>query len=137
MKFGTIFWNDTEGAVRNVAVSYRGKQFGFKNKVSQELEFDFLVTNELVNVDCEGDWRSCRALTFVSPMVGAGEEKKSGADLPVEAAVAAEIQGAAVPAGSYLIVRWRREPTANGAALAIDDVAVSFESPSSFVIIVR
>jgi hypothetical protein len=112
-------------------------QFGFRNKVSQEMEFDFLVTNELVNVNCAGSWQSCRALNFLSPIVDAGEEKKSGADLPEKVVVSADIPDSTVPAGFYLIVRWRREPAVNAAALAIDDLAVTFESPSSFVIIVR
>ena len=135
--FGAAFANDTEGMVRKVSVRYRGLQFGFRNDVEQKLEFDFLVTNELANVDCAGDWKSCPALAFASPVVGAGDAKKSGEDLPVAVEVESEIQGSAVPPGSYLVVRWRRGPAVNGAALAVDDVAVSFESPSSFVIIVR
>jgi hypothetical protein len=65
--FGTAFANDTEGMVRKVSVRYRGLQFGFRNDVEQKLEFDFLVTNELANVDCVGDWKSCPALAFASP----------------------------------------------------------------------
>ena len=52
--FGTAFANDTEGMVRKVSVLYRGLQFGFWYEVEQKLEFDFLVTNELANVDCAG-----------------------------------------------------------------------------------
>ena len=84
--YGLAFRNDTEFAVRRIAVGYDGMQFGFKNAVTQELVFECLVTNEPVSVAADGPWTECANLTYRTT-----KDKESGLasgkDLPVATAL--------------------------------------------------
>jgi hypothetical protein len=95
------------------------------------------VTNELVSVDAEGDWHVCEDLTYWTLNdVDSGLE--SGKDLPVATQVAAELPEINVLKDSYLLLRWRRSAVSSAAAIAIDNVTVSFVVQSRpMVIVVR
>ena len=75
-------------------------------------------------------------MTFQTPAVGRGEELKSGADLPWEVPVSGALSGAVVHPGEVMLVRWRRERAKNAAALAIDDVRLSFQKLDGTTVIV-
>jgi hypothetical protein len=135
--YGLAFKNDTAFQVRKISVRYDGMQFGFRNAGPQDLAFEFLVTNELASVAADGPWTECADLTYRTP-----ESKESGLasgkDLPVPTAMAADIFGATVPNDCYFMIRWRRSATTSAAAIAIDNVAVSFTvQPRPMAIVVR
>lgn len=127
--FGLAFLNDTDFPARKVSVKYDCVQFGFRNLQEQELVFEYLATNELVSAAASGNWMACEALAGktvrdnVSGLV-------SGEDLPVAATVSAEIPGLRVPRDGYLVIRWRRAPVSNAAAMGVDDLEVAFEVQS-------
>jgi len=135
--YGLSFHNDTAFSVRKIAVRFDGMQFGFKNKEVQELVCEYLVTNELVSVSADGDWRVCDDLTyFTSKDNTSGLE--SGEDLPVATEISAEITDANIAKDGYFMLRWRRSATSNAAAMAIDNVSVAFTVQSRpLTIVVR
>ena len=100
-------------------------QFGFKNSGTQELVFEYLVTNELVSVAADGLWTECTNLAYRT-----SKDKESGLssgnDFPVTTVLSSDIIGVTVPSDSYLMIRWRRSSTTYAAAMAIDNVAVGF-----------
>lgn len=135
--YGLSFRNDTAFSVRKIAVRFDGMQFGFKNKEMQELACEYLVTNELVSVVVDGDWRVCDDLTYITAKDNTSG-LESGKDLPVATEISAEITDASIPNGSYFMLRWRRSATSNAAAMAIDDVSVAFTvQPRPLTIVVR
>lgn len=134
---GVVFVNDLSVELDEFALSYVGLQFGFQNKAEQYIECEWLVTNELVSVAAEGAWRSEPDLVFRTPAVGLGETLKGGTDLPRGGAVSAALRGLRLRPGEYLLLRWRREQVTNAAALAIDDVRLSFRRkarPTVFIL---
>jgi hypothetical protein len=135
--YGLAFKNDTPFSVRKVTVGYDGAQFGFKNEGVHELLCECLVTNELVAVAEDGDWHSCAELKFCTTKdVNSG--LKSGSDLPVVTSVSAEVSGVRIPRDSYFMIRWHRNATTHAAAMAIDNVVVSFEAePHPMTIVIR
>jgi hypothetical protein len=127
--YGLAFRNDTAFSARRVTVGYDGMQFGFKNSGTQELVCECLVTNELVTVAADGAWMECADLAYsTSKDIASG--LNSGDDLPVVTPLAADIIGLSVPKDCYFLLRWRRSASMNGAAMAIDNVSVSFVSQS-------
>ena len=135
--YGLSFRNDTPFSVKKVTARFDGMQFGFRNKEVQELVCEYLVTNELVSVVADGDWCICGDLTcFTAKNNTSGLE--SGNDLPVATEISAEIADASIPSDCYFMLRWRRSATSNAAAMAIDNVSVSFTvQPRPLVIVVR
>lgn len=125
--YGVAFCNDTPGDMRKVALRYDGVQFGFKNTGEQTLQCEWLVTNEEVSVVAPGDWHTCDALRFTTPVVGGGG-LEGGKDLPVSSEYSVDDLGVKVPRGSRLLVRWRRTAATSAAAMAIDNIEVAFES---------
>ncbi|MGN0847328.1 MAG: hypothetical protein ACI4RA_08095 [Kiritimatiellia bacterium] len=123
---GAAFVNDQSAVLDEFSLAYVGRQFGFKNKEAQTIAVEWLVTNRLVSVWAEGDWRQEEALAFTTPAVGLGEELKSGEELPLEQRVAGTLEKAVLRPGEVLLVRWRRQRITYSAALAIDDVRLSF-----------
>ena len=123
--------------MRKIAVRFDGVQFGFKNKEVQELVCEYLVTNELVSIVADGDWRVCDDLTyFTSKDNTSGLE--SGKDLPVATEISAEITDASIPNDWHFMLRWRRSAISNAAAMAIDNVSVTFTVQSRpLTIVVR
>ena len=135
--YGIAFKNDTAFEVRKIAIGYDGMQFGFKNTGTQELVFEYLVTNELVSVAADGLWTECTNLAYRT-----SKDKESGLssgnDFPVTTVLSSDIFGATVPSDSYLMIRWRRSSTTYAAAMAIDNVAVGFTVPAKpMTIVVR
>lgn len=127
--YGLAFKNDTPFSARKISVNYDGVQFGFKNNAQQELLCECLVTNELVALSVEGDWRSCDELTFRTSR-DSESGLKSGEDLPVVTAISSDVVGMIVPKDFYFMIRWRRTAVVSAAAMAIDNVVVSFEVQS-------
>lgn len=125
LAYGLAFKNDTAFAIRKIAIGYDGMQFGFKNAGTQELAFEYLVTNELVSVAAEGIWTECANLTYRTT-----KDKESGLasgkDFPATTALSSDIAGATIPKDCYFIMRWRRSPTTYAAAMAVDNVTVAF-----------
>lgn len=123
--YGIAFRNDTVFPARKISVKYDGMQFGFRNSVRQVLVCECLVTNELVSVAADGAWMECADLAY-----GTSKDRESGLnsgeDLPVVTALAADIAGISVPKDYYFLLRWRRSAVSNGAAMAIDNLSVSF-----------
>jgi hypothetical protein len=79
----------------------------------------------------------CADLSY-STSHGNGSGLVSGKDLPVVTPLAADIAGISVPKDHYFLIRWRRSTVSNGAAMAIDNLAVSFEVQSRpMTIVVR
>ena len=135
--YGLAFRNDTAFNVRRISVNYDGVQFGFKNSEQNELVCECLVTNELVSVAVEGNWHPYDGLTFRTTKDNTSG-LASGEDQPVVTAVSSEVIGANVPKDSYFMIRWRRTAVSSAAAMAIDNVAVSFEVQSRpMTIVVR
>ena len=135
--YGLAFRNDTAFTARRISVKYDGVQFGFKNKDVQELVCECLVTNELVSVVAEGDWHVCEDLTYRT-LNDNSSGLVSGKDLPVATRVVAELPEINVLKDSYLLLRWRRSAVSSAAAIAIDNVTVSFVIQSRpMVIVVR
>ena len=130
--FGLAFWNDTAFAVRKVAIAYDGVQFGFGNESAQELLCECLVTNELVSVAAEGDWRLCEELNFITPVFSSESEQ------PVATAISSEVHGISISKDDYFVLRWRRAATSSAVAMAIDNLSVSFAvQPRPMTIVVR
>jgi hypothetical protein len=123
--YGIAFRNDTVFSARKVSVKYDGIQFGFKNSVQQTLVCECLVTNELVSVAADGAWMECADLSY-STSHDNESGLVSGKDLPVVTPLAADIVGLSVPKDHYFLIRWRRSAVSNGAAMAIDNLSVSF-----------
>jgi hypothetical protein len=127
--YGLAFKNDTAFSVRKVSVRYDGMQFGFKNSGAQVLICECLVTNELVSVVADGAWMECADISYST-----SKDKESGLDsgndLPVATPIGADIFGVDIPKDSYLLLRWRRSAISNAAAMAIDNLTVSFEVQS-------
>jgi hypothetical protein len=135
--YGLSFRNDTEFSVRKIAVRFDGMQFGFKNKEVQELVCEYLVTNELVSVVADGNWRVCDDLTYYTSK-GNTSGLESGKDLPVATEISAEITDASIPNDWHFMLRWRRSAISNAAAMAIDNVSVTFTVQSRpLTIVVR
>ena len=135
--YGLSFRNDTEFSVRKIVVHFDGMQFGFKNKEVQELICEYLVTNELVSVAVDGDWRVCDNLTYVTSKDNTSG-LESGEDLPVATEISAEITDVSIAKDGYFMLRWRRSATSNAAAMAIDNVSVAFTVQSRpLTIVVR
>ena len=133
---GVAFTNDLRTVFAGFSLTYGGRQFGFKNTEEQRIEVEWLVTNRLVSACAEGDWRREEVLTFRTPAVGRGEELTSGAHLPLEESVSGALRGAVVHPGEVMLVRWRRERAKNAAALAIDDVRLSFQKRDGTTVVV-
>lgn len=125
--YGLSFVNDTAFSVRKIAVGFDGMQFGFNNNEVQDMFCEYLVTNELASVAVDGDWRICDSLTYRTTK-DSESGLTSGVDMPVATALSAEIPDINVPAGSYFMIRWRRNAVSNSAAMAIDNVSVVFTS---------
>ena len=124
--FGLAFENDTSAPARNVTVRCDAVQFGFRNRDEQSIACEFLVTNALVPVVALGAWRACPALTCRTSR-DASSGLVGGRDPPVVTSLPDVALDVPVPPASFLLLRWRRTASANAAALAIDNVAVSFE----------
>ena len=135
--YGLSFRNDTAFSVRKIVARFDGMQFGFKNKEVQELVCEYLVTNELVSVAVDGDWRVCDGLTYVTSKDNTSG-LESGKDLPVTTKISAEITDVSIAKDGYFMLRWRRSATSNAAAMAIDNVSVAFTVQSRpLTIVVR
>ena len=135
--YGLSFVNDTMFSVRKIAVRFDGMQFGFRNKDEQELVCECLVTNELVSVVADGDWRVCSELTYRTTKDNASG-LESAVDMPVVTAVSAELMDVCVPKDCYFMLRWRRSAVSNAAAIAVDNASVSFTVQSRpLTIVVR
>ena len=135
--YGLSFRNDTAFSVRKIAVRFDGMQFGFKNKETQELVCECLVTNELVSVASDGDWRACDNLTYFTAKDNTSG-LESGKDFPVATEISAEITDVNIPNDCYFMLRWRRSATSNAAAMAIDNLSVAFTVQSRpLTIVVR
>ena len=133
--YGLAFRNDTEFSIRKISVGFDGMQFGFRNTAVQSLVFEYLVTNELVSVATAGPWVGCPDLAYRTT-----KDYSSGLTngYPVATALSSDIFGATVPKDCYFMMRWRRAATTFAAAMAIDNVAVSFTVQSRpLVIVVR
>lgn len=133
---GVAFTNDLRTAFDGFSLAYGGRQFGFKNTEEQQIEVEWLVTNRLVSACAEGDWRWEKALMFRTPAVGRGGELQSGADLPLGVSVSGTLERAVVRPGEVMLVRWRRARARNAAALAIDDVRLSFRKRDGTTVLV-
>lgn len=133
---GVAFTNDLRTVFDGFSLAYEGRQFGFRNTEEQRIEVEWLVTNRLVSACAEGDWRREEALTFRTPAVGRGEELKSGADLPLGVSVSGTLERAVVRPGEVMFVRWRRVRATNAAALAIDDVRLSFRKRDGTTVLI-
>lgn len=133
---GVAFTNDLRTAFDGFSLAYGGRQFGFKNAEEQRIEVEWLVTNRLVSACAEGNWRREEALAFGTPAVGRGGELQSGTDLPLEMPVSGTLTRAVVRPGEVMLVRWRRMRAANAAALAIDDVRLSFRKRDGTTVLV-
>ena len=135
--YGLSFRNDTAFSVRRIVARFDGMQFGFRNKEVQELACEYLVTNELVSVAVDGDWRVCDDLTYKTAKDDTSG-LESGKDLPVATEISAEIMDANIPKDCYFVFRWRRSAISNAAAMAIDNVSVAFTVQSRpLTIVVR
>ena len=135
--YGLSFVNDTMFSVRKIAVRFDGMQFGFRNKDEQELVCECLVTNELVSVVADGDWRVCSELTYRTTKDNASG-LESAVDMPDVTVVSAELMDVCVPKDCYFMLRWRRSAVSNAAAIAVDNVSVSFTVQSRpLTIVVR
>ena len=135
--YGLAFRNDTAFGVCRITVGYDGVQFGFNNSEPHELLCECLVTNELVSVATEGNWLPYDELTFRTT-----KDKTSGLvseeDPPVVTAISSDVSDMSVPRDSYFMIRWRRTAVVSAAAMAIDNVAVSFEiQPRPMTVVVR
>ena len=123
--YGIAFRNDTAFPVRKISVAYDGMQFGFRNTGPQDLAFEYLVTNDLASVAATGDWTGCANLTYRTTRDTTSAPASDG-DIPVATALSSDISGATVPKDGYFVIRWRRSATTSAAAMAIDNVTVSF-----------
>jgi hypothetical protein len=123
--YGLSFRNDTAFAVNGVNVKFDAMQFGFKNTTEQVLEFEYLVTNELVSIAAPGSWQSCDDLAFVTQK-DANSGLKGGEDPPWTTEISSDVDDVKIPTDGYLLLRWRRPAASNAAAMAIDNVSVSF-----------
>ena len=135
--YGLAFRNDTAFAARKISIRYDGVQFGFRNDGVHELVCECLVTNELVSVADDGDWRQCDGLLFRTTK-DRYSGLDSGKDLPAVTNLSAEVFGASVPEEWYFMLRWRRSAVPSAAAMAIDNIEVSFTvQPRPMTVVVR
>jgi hypothetical protein len=123
--YGLCFKNNTPVTQRKIVVKYDGIQFGFRNTTVQELVCEYLVTNELVSIVSDGDWKTCEELLYRTSK-DSSSGLKGGVDSPVSTALSAELCEMKIPQDSYFMIRWRREPGTNSAAVGIDNLSVSF-----------
>ena len=133
---GVAFTNDLRTVFDGFSLAYEGRQFGFRNTEEQRIEVEWLVTNRLVSACAEGNWRREDSLMFRTPAVGRGGELQSGADLPLGGSASGTLERAVVRPGEVMLVRWRRARATNAAALAIDDVRLSFRKRDGTTVLV-
>jgi hypothetical protein len=123
--YGLVFRNETPYAVETLSIRYDGVQCGFRNETAQALFCEYRVAPLWEDLADAGDWCTPAALTFETPATAASG-LVNGADFLVRPACGADGCEVALPPGGYLLLRWRRPPAVKGAALAIDNVVVSF-----------
>lgn len=123
---GLALTNDTPRRLRDFTLAYTGRQYGFKNTVPQALTVEWRVGDASDPLDAVGSWRTSEALTFTTPAVGRGAELVSGSSPPLEARVSGPLDALTLAPGAVLWLRWRRARVTNAAALAIDDIHLSW-----------
>lgn len=137
--WGVAFSNDTANVIDLTDISFAAEQWGFKNTVTQSVNFAYLVTNELVDVVCESDrWISDEAWRFETPHAdGVNRDPPQIGDRTMPIGV--DCHGVAIRPGEVLILRWDftrpKSQTGSSAMLGIDDVDVGFSRhKANFVI---
>ena len=137
--WGVAFSNDTANVIDLTDISFAAEQWGFKNTVTQSVNFAYLVTNELVDVVCEsGRWISDESWRFETPHAdGVNRDPPQIGDRAMPIVV--DCHGVAIRPGEVLILRWDfsrpKNQTGSSAILGIDDIDVGFSRhKANFVI---
>jgi hypothetical protein len=134
--YGLSFKNDTAYLIEQMSISYDGVQFGFKNENEQQLIFEYRITKELEPLISGEDWKELGALNFTTPK-DSSSGLSSGEDVVVVPLSLEDVKIRLQPE-SYCHIRWRRCSVSKAAAMAIDNVCVTFkERRAGMRVIVR
>ncbi len=135
--FGVILRNDTQHRLTAAEIEFEGKQFGFRNSIAQNVFCDYLVTNEVATLLCDGGWINCSDLTH-STTSDKTSNLTSGKDPPIITPIKMTINNIKINSGDYFLLRWRREHVSSAAAMGIDNLTIQFtQEPKPFRILIR
>ena len=118
--YGFAHSNGTEWVATNVAVSFDARQLNNKNPAVNTLRFEYLVTNALVSVVAEGDWRTVPELCWTMPLTT--DSAYSFAETNLEASI-----DLSVKSGEHVLYRWVDvNEQGRDTCSAIDNVLLSY-----------
>ena len=119
--------------LEKIARSLRARGFEAET-VKSAAEACALVMKEAENARSVG-WGGSETIKQIGAR---GLLLESGKDLPVATEISAEITDASIPNDWHFMLRWRRSAISNAAAMAIDNVSVTFTVQSRpLTIVVR
>ena len=136
MYFGFAVTNDADATLSGFSISYTARQWTFAKKVdgAQTLHFEYLVTNEVIDVSASGGWDEVPGLAFASFASFESAEAAGKADSVTGSAYAdlgAAFDGVSIKADEVLMLRWTSDTTAGGDALGVDHVVLHYDPPNS------
>ncbi len=129
---GVLLRNMSGTTITNLKISYTGEQWRNNgNTVANTLEFSYIVSaTPVTDVLLATGWTTVSALNFISPVntaTAAALDGNAAANRQLFSNIL--LPGLSIPAGSYIMVRWRdlEEPN-NDPGIAIDDVTINWTS---------
>lgn len=125
---GVAFRNAMETALTGLSAAFTAEQWNFR-KGTKTIPFEWLVTNELVSVVAEGDWRAVDAAAFTTVAAPSADNAVPRAERKT-AAISADI-----PPGGYLLIRWTDAAKASSCPFAVDDVELRYTAKARATLI--
>jgi len=132
--WGVAFTNDTRLTLKDFALAFTGRQFGFKNTTNQTVAVEWLVTNCLTSIATAGAWHRESNLTYTTPAVAADAVSMTNA--PLASLCSGPLAELRLGPGQLLLLRWRRDRVTNSAAVGIDDVNLTWRATREPTIII-
>ena len=134
MKFGFGVTNDSASAVlHGFELGFMARQWTFAETASnrpdaQAMHLEWLVTNAVVSVAAEGDWREVVSARFnaVYSLEAAGVDADYSTG-SVSKAYRLSLENVELKPGQVLMLRWRQDRVSGGEALGVDDVEITCE----------
>ena len=119
---GLAFQNDGSFRVVLPEVAFDAVQRSFQREAKSQV-VEWLVTNALVGVDAPGDWRAVDLGALTAPLT---VETRAGDVTEHRQRLSAELVGAEVAPGEFLLLRWRDPARASSPMMGLDDVSLSY-----------
>jgi hypothetical protein len=130
MAWGVAFQNTSASPLAINSIAFTGEQWrNGGNTTQQSLTFSYQVSSSpITNLTPTSNvgWTSVSGLTFTGP-VATGTAAALNGNLGVNQDGLSEATNIVIPAGSYVMLRWRDlNDSGNDHGLAVDDVSVTF-----------